>query len=1110
MAAGLYEQAEVAARSQLATLSASHESDALEVATALDVLVRALILNGRAAQGETLALAKQALRAKEARTGSEHPLLAASLINLGDALAAAAEFEPAIAATERAVALRETINPPDSLGVAEALDHLGSALSAARRSDQAFKILERSLQLREQGLDAASVATARTLEELGLILQRKGAYDRSGTLLRRAAVIQENVSVEHPSYARTLNLIAQQLWFEGQLVESRTASEQAVALAERVLRPDHPTLAQALRYLASTLADLGDFGQSLVLSERALAIAERNFGANHHETAMYVHSLAYAALREADYVLARQRFRRALSIFEARYGPWHEHVATALAMLARADASLGDFANARLEQGRAVTIYERVGGPNHPFVAIALTDLANVYRQEGSPIQALRLYERALAIREKALGPNHRDVARTLADMASTLMETGQTTRAQAAATRALEIWARLDTPDAPAYATVLALYGDLQTRRGDDVAAREYYERAMAIQARVFGSANPAYADTQARLAATLSNLGDRQSALSTAVSAETAGRDHLRAMLRSLPERQSLNYAATRPRALNLILSLAQSTPETASIGLDGLIRSRALVLDEMAARQSVRRTENADPLRLAFARAQQRLANIIVRGPGQLSPVQYNAALENARRESELSEQELAEGSVAFRAERSRAQLGLEDVRASLPSDSALVSIVRYDRTLFTAQTRTSRHAPSYLAFVLRANLPPVVAPLGSAQIIDTLVSQWRADISAEALAAAPVSSNEPVRSSRRSGAALRRLIWDPVVLHLGNANKVFIVTDGLLNLVPFTALPVGQRSYLLESPMVLHYLSAERDLVPSLATSTPERGLLAVGGPSFDDASLFRGRPVKPAGGGRATSQPAMLRDAAQNCGDFQTATFPPLIGTLQEVKEVSGFWNAGADSGKNVADTRVLVGRAASEGVFKQEARHYRVLHLATHGFFLGSCSPVTNGTRGVGGLADARSPKVVDNPLLLSGLAFAGANRRASAGVDEDDGILTAEEVAALELEGVEWAVLSACDTGVGEVKAGEGVLGLRRAFQVAGARTVIMSLWPVDDQAARAWMGALYRGRFQQRLSTMEAVRAASLNVLRSRRARGESTNPFYWAGFVAAGDWR
>jgi CHAT domain-containing protein len=185
-----------------------------------------------------------------------------------------------------------------------------------------------------------------------------------------------------------------------------------------------------------------------------------------------------------------------------------------------------------------------------------------------------------------------------------------------------------------------------------------------------------------------------------------------------------------------------------------------------------------------------------------------------------------------------------------------------------------------------------------------------------------------------------------------------------------------------------------------------------------------------------------------------------------------------------------------------------------VLHLATHGFFLESdCASAPNGTRSVGALAPAKKNKRVDNmenPLLLSGLALAGANRRAAAGPDEDDGILTAEEVSALNLEGVEWAVLSACDTGLGEVKAGEGVFGLRRAFQVAGVRTVIMSLWPVDDQATRIWMRALYQGRLQKRLSTADAMHQASLSVLENRRANHQSTHPFYWAAFVAAGDWR
>ena len=118
--------------------------------------------------------------------------------------------------------------------------------------------------------------------------------------------------------------------------------------------------------------------------------------------------------------------------------------------------------------------------------------------------------------------------------------------------------------------------------------------------------------------------------------------------------------------------------------------------------------------------------------------------------------------------------------------------------------------------------------------------------------------------------------------------------------------------------------------------------------------------------------------------------------------------------------------------------------------------------------------------------------------------------MLTSEEVSALDLNGVEWAVLSGCDTGVGELRAGEGVFGLRRAFQVAGARTVIMSLWQVEDQATRQWMTTLYESRFMKNLSTVNAVREAGLAVLRGRRAKGLSAHPFYWAAFVASGDWR
>jgi CHAT domain-containing protein len=245
-----------------------------------------------------------------------------------------------------------------------------------------------------------------------------------------------------------------------------------------------------------------------------------------------------------------------------------------------------------------------------------------------------------------------------------------------------------------------------------------------------------------------------------------------------------------------------------------------------------------------------------------------------------------------------------------------------------------------------------------------------------------------------------------------------------------------------------------------------------------------------------------------------CPGFRRLAFEPLAGTLDEAQELAAQWR----ESQGRARVRLLAGVEATESAVKVQAPMFSVLHLATHGFFLdqncaeGRSAPASSGqlTRGVGGLSASAGTSVHANPLRLSGLAFSGANRRVEAGPDDDDGVLTAEEVANLDLSGVEWAVLSACDTGVGEIKAGEGVFGLRRAFQMAGARTVIMSLWSVDDQATRAWMRALYEGRFQRQLSTADAVHQASLTVLRDRRARGQSTHPFFWAAFVAAGDWR
>jgi hypothetical protein len=540
------------------------------------------------------------------------------------------------------------------------------------------------------------------------------------------------------------------------------------------------------------------------------------------------------------------------------------------------------------------------------------------------------------------------------------------------------------------------------------------------------------------------LARLGERDAALQTALEAEAIGRDHLRLMLRSLPERLALNYAAARPRGLNLIFSVSVANPEAVPTALDGLIRSRALVLDEIATRHSAGRGsgDQAEPSWVALNSAHQRLANLLVRGRGQMSWAQYQTVVEAARREREAAEQALAERSAVFREERSRAQIGLEDVRLSLPPETALVSIVRYDHLTFSTQAsaagsessvrRPPRAIPTYLGFVLRPSGPAVAVSLGSANAIDALITEWRQGIAMEAGAAAGI----PVRSSRVTGAELRRLVWNPVARYLQGAVRVFVVPDGALGLVPLAALPAGPRAYLLEAGPVIHYLSAERDVVPAKGTAVAERGLLAIGGPAFDVRTPSGASPAKVAGPRRTEAGPTVR--GAPVCGGLDALKFPPLRGSLLEVRDLSSLWQASAAPAGDGEPASLLTGRGAMETTFKEQAHRHRVLHIATHGFFLGdACYTPANATRGVGGLSTARpsDAETAENPLRLSGLAFAGANRRAAAGPDEDDGILTAEEVASLNLSGTEWAVLSACDTGLGQIRAGEGVFGLRRAF---------------------------------------------------------------------------
>jgi CHAT domain-containing protein len=234
-------------------------------------------------------------------------------------------------------------------------------------------------------------------------------------------------------------------------------------------------------------------------------------------------------------------------------------------------------------------------------------------------------------------------------------------------------------------------------------------------------------------------------------------------------------------------------------------------------------------------------------------------------------------------------------------------------------------------------------------------------------------------------------------------------------------------------------------------------------------------------------------------------------FAPLAGSAVEGRAIKALF----------PESTLLMGRRATKSTL-QRLEAPRVLHIASHGFFLEgpardasspqrpsqTQAPVHEQTTATGttfgGTRAISASATIENPLLRSGLALAGANLSREAGDARDDGILTALEASSLKLVGTKLVTLSACDTGVGEVRNGEGVYGMRRAFVLAGAETLVMSLWPVSDYVARETMTAYYAG-LRNGLGRGEALRQAKLALLK----RSDRRHPFYWASFIQSGEW-
>ncbi|WP_299068756.1 CHAT domain-containing protein, partial [Accumulibacter sp.] len=702
--------------------------------------------------------------------------------------------------------------------------------------------------------------------------------------------------------------------------------------------------------------------------------------------------------------------------------------------------------------------------------------------------------------------------------------------------------------------------------------------QRALAIRERVLGADHPDTATSLNNLALNHAAQGRPREAL-TAILAAARVEDRMIGKLFGFASEDQRNGYLTQLRdtgalMLSLLLSDFAAVPDAVRAGLDYILRRKALSAEAAAVQQRAllegrypQQRDRLQQLRLLCGQ----IARKIMTGPGpKESPAAHRQTLAAWEAERDALQAELARAIPEIRLEQRLAAVEAGAVAARLGGNGVLVEFVRFRRFDFHAVPAKGGKpwtGERYLAFVLsaEAGAPVRLVDLGDAAPIDAKIQQFR-----ETLTGERSDSHKGLGFSEDlAGAAptplaaadqpLRALIFDPLVAVLGSCRTLILSPDGELNRLPFEALTTPEVGCLIDH-YTIRYVTSGRDLVrlaeaELLAGADP----LVLADPAFDLGS-HRTNAAAPKGGvmgallgwlGRRTrgadGEPVLSRG-----GEVPPATEGAWLGRCSrdlprgEIRfdPLPGSREEGQSLGQRLG-ALPLIGESALEGRLKKQ-RSPAIVHLATHGFFLEN-QPWKPPTFGFGGEMDVMDRlRGHENPMLRSGLALAGANtflrERRSVSDEMEDGLLTAEDVAGIDLLNTELVFLSACETGLGDVRVGEGVFGLRRAFVIAGARTLIMTLWKVSDLAT-----AILVDHFYQRLlagtpkgkalrQAQHDLRTGELGKLRprwlsepmrERLAAGDAkrrrkldelaampddfcpfTHPYYWAAFILQGD--
>ncbi len=1045
---------------------------------------------------------------------------------IASAVAAAERGDHATAARNysSAMALTPELFGANSKNMATIMSNLANEYLALGQYPQAENLQLRSLEIRKTVFGAKSLDVAASLNNLGLVLKEQAKFKQAeaaylNSVEIRKTALKNNDVLFSESYTNLALLYMAQARYE----RAETYFLDSKKIDEAAYGRDHPEVATDLAALAELYRLTGRFSLAQENLQRSINIRKEKLAPNHPLTRETQNSLAIVYQNIGKFDQAESLYLGNLDLDRRQFGNQNLTVATDLLNLAILDKLLGQYEKSEKCNLECLTIREAKLGLSHPAVADVLNNLADLYCQTKRYDKAEPLYQRGLKIVEDKFGASHPDVARILHNQATLYFYMEQYDRVESLLQRSLKIYADTLRPDHQSVLLTQNELGDLYRVMGKYDQAEMLCRHVLELRKSTLGSNHIDVEESLSSLANIHAELNQIAAATDEFDQARRLQRRHAADVLPMLSESQQMKFLENIDReSLHAALSFAwqhQSESKLAERSAGWLANGKVLAQETLAQRAALGRDTQDVNLKALVAELNDTRTQWAQLTNAADSAEKSTRIVQLIQREHELAKQL----SHAGGAKTLVAWVEFESIRQQIPRDAMLVDIVRLEAHDFKAKAKAQKTlSPRYVAWLTPAENQGDVRliDLGDAADIDAVVQKLRQqlrlyqsnDKTSNPLLA--LGEGDAEKQLQTSLAAVGKLVLDPLAESLKDKTEIILSPDAALWLVPWCALPLpGEPQRYAVEKWKFRFVTSARELAAKFP-QTSNNGPRIFSNPNYDLAASDLPKALASVfgnvimnGATRATDAPLLASADVRSAGLGRVARLP---GTAAEAAAVTpSLKTLTGNEPKNYAEN------AALEGVFKH-LKAPRILLVSTHGYFMPDQTSRDQQTLAF----DASSPHddqhplidttgaALENPLVRCGLLFAGCNNRDNIPVEAhlDDGILTGLEIVGTDLRGTELVVLSACETSLGQVNNGEGVAGLRQAFQLAGAQSVVATLWQIPDQATAQLMNDFFANLAAGQAKS-EALRNAQLARIKSRREKFGAAHPLFWAAFTLTG---